>query len=365
MLDAPVSGGVAGAAAGSLTFMVGGEAETFARAEPVLAAMGKAVIHAGRSGTGQAAKICNNMMLGIQMISVCEAMALAPRLGLSPDKLFEISSRASGQCWSLTSYCPVPGPVPTSPANRDYAAGIYRRDDAEGSTLGSTGGADSGHCYATGRGSLPAIRPFRGPGERGAGFFRHNQDDRGQPFLGRPLTPEDGPAEAGGKKAPVKATEVKVKDHYLVTIRLIERLHRRFLDVIKAELDRLGIEDINNVQTLILSNIAEEQLTVGELTLRGYYLGSNVSYNVKKLVESGYLMQERSVHDKRQTRVKLSQKGLDLTSRINQLYGKNAEELEGKVVSAEQLRQLNADLDRYRALLERSDRLRPLTARAR
>jgi DNA-binding MarR family transcriptional regulator len=137
---------------------------------------------------------------------------------------------------------------------------------------------------------------------------------------------------------------VKVKDHYLVTIRLIERLHRRFLDVIKAELDRLGIEDINNVQTLILSNIAEEQLTVGELTVRGYYLGSNVSYNVKKLVESGYLIQERSVHDKRQTRVKLSQKGLDLTASINQLYGKNAEELEGKVVSGEQLRQLNATL---------------------
>jgi 3-hydroxyisobutyrate dehydrogenase len=124
MLDAPVSGGVAGAAAGSLTFMVGGEAEIYVRAEPVLATMGKAVIHAGAAGAGQAAKICNNMMLGIQMISVCEAMALARRLGLSTDKLFEISSRASGQCWSLTSYCPVPGPVPGSPANRDYAPGF-------------------------------------------------------------------------------------------------------------------------------------------------------------------------------------------------------------------------------------------------
>ncbi len=124
MLDAPVSGGVAGAAAGSLTFMVGGEAPTFARAQPLLAAMGKAVIHAGDAGAGQAAKICNNMMLGIQMISVCEAMALARRLGLSTDKLFEISSKASGQCWSLTSYCPVPGPVPASPANRDYAPGF-------------------------------------------------------------------------------------------------------------------------------------------------------------------------------------------------------------------------------------------------
>lgn len=135
-----------------------------------------------------------------------------------------------------------------------------------------------------------------------------------------------------------------MKDQYLITIRLIERLHRRFLDVIKAELDRLGIEDINNVQTLILSNIAEEQLTVGELTVRGYYLGSNVSYNVKKLVESGYLIQERSMHDKRQTRVRLSQKGLELTGQIDKLYEKNAIELNGKVVTPEQLRQLNATL---------------------
>ncbi len=124
MLDAPVSGGVAGAEAASLTFMVGGEAEAFARAEPVLGKMGKAVIHAGAAGTGQAAKICNNMMLGIQMISVCEAFLLAERLGLAADKLFEISSRSSGQCWSLTSYCPVPGPVPAAPSNRDYRPGF-------------------------------------------------------------------------------------------------------------------------------------------------------------------------------------------------------------------------------------------------
>jgi 3-hydroxyisobutyrate dehydrogenase len=90
----------------------------------VLAQMGKAVIHAGPSGNGQAAKICNNMMLGIQMISVCEAMALARKLGLAPEKLYDISARASGQCWSLTSYCPVPGPVPTSPANRGYQPGF-------------------------------------------------------------------------------------------------------------------------------------------------------------------------------------------------------------------------------------------------
>ncbi len=124
MLDAPVSGGVGGATAGTLTFMVGGTAEAFARGRPILEAMGKVVIHAGPAGTGQAAKICNNLMLGIQMISVCEAMALAERLGLSQQTLFEIASKSSGQCWSLTSYCPVPGPVPSSPANRGYAPGF-------------------------------------------------------------------------------------------------------------------------------------------------------------------------------------------------------------------------------------------------
>ena len=128
-----------------------------------------------------------------------------------------------------------------------------------------------------------------------------------------------------------------MKQSYLETIRLIERLHRRFLDVIKTELDRLGIEDINNVQALILSNISNEQLTVGELTARGYYLGSNVSYNVKKLVENGYLNQERSPHDRRMTRVKVSDKGLGLCERIDQLYRNNAVELERDVISADQL----------------------------
>jgi DNA-binding MarR family transcriptional regulator len=132
-----------------------------------------------------------------------------------------------------------------------------------------------------------------------------------------------------------------VKEQYLITIRLIERLHRRFLDVIKTELDRLGVHDINNVQTLILSNIGEEELTVGELTARGYYLGSNVSYNVKNLVENGYLIQERSPHDKRQMRVRLSEKGLQLTAQIDRLYARNAEELNGRVVTVEQLRDLN------------------------
>ncbi len=135
-----------------------------------------------------------------------------------------------------------------------------------------------------------------------------------------------------------------MKDQYLTTIRLIERLHRRFLDVIKTELDNLGIEDINNIQTLILSNIGNETLTVGELTNRGYYLGSNVSYNVKKLVENGYLIQEKSSHDRRMTRVKLSDKGLDLTSRVDALYGRNTEELARHNVTDEQLKNVNDTL---------------------
>jgi 3-hydroxyisobutyrate dehydrogenase len=124
MLDAPVSGGTGGAQAGTLTFMAGGSDTAFARAEPILSCMGKTVIHAGGPGNGQAAKICNNMILGISMIGVSEAFALGEKLGLSHQTLFDIASKSSGQCWSLTSYCPVPGPVPTSPANRAYAAGF-------------------------------------------------------------------------------------------------------------------------------------------------------------------------------------------------------------------------------------------------
>jgi 3-hydroxyisobutyrate dehydrogenase len=124
LLDAPVSGGVGGAQAATLTFMVGGRDDAFAQAKPILDQMGKTVVHAGGAGAGQAAKICNNMILGVSMIAVCEAFALAEKLGLDKQKLFDISSKSSGQCWSMTTYCPVPGPVPTSPANRDYAAGF-------------------------------------------------------------------------------------------------------------------------------------------------------------------------------------------------------------------------------------------------
>jgi 3-hydroxyisobutyrate dehydrogenase len=124
MVDAPVSGGVAGAQAGTLTFMVGGPDAAFERARPILASMGKTIVHAGGSGNGQAAKVCNNMILGVSMIAVSEAFLLAEKLGLDAQRLFDIASKSSGQCWSLTSYCPVPGPVPTSPANRGYQAGF-------------------------------------------------------------------------------------------------------------------------------------------------------------------------------------------------------------------------------------------------
>ena len=124
MLDAPVSGGVGGAEAGTLTFMCGGSEAAFAQAKPLLDVMGKTIVLAGPSGNGQVAKICNNMILGASMIAVSEAFVMAEKLGLDHQKLFDISSTASGQCWAMTSYCPVPGPVPTSPANRDYQAGF-------------------------------------------------------------------------------------------------------------------------------------------------------------------------------------------------------------------------------------------------
>ncbi|MEV0685224.1 3-hydroxyisobutyrate dehydrogenase [Nocardia sp. NPDC050378] len=123
-LDAPVSGGVSGATAGTLTFMVGGAAADFADASEVLAVMGGKVVHCGDAGVGQAAKICNNMLLGISMIGLSEAIVLGERLGLSHQSFFDVVSTASGQSWALTSYCPVPGPVPTSPANNDYEPGF-------------------------------------------------------------------------------------------------------------------------------------------------------------------------------------------------------------------------------------------------
>jgi 3-hydroxyisobutyrate dehydrogenase len=123
-LDAPVSGGVGGAVNGTLTFMAGGSADDFAEAGPILAAMGGRIVHCGGPGAGQAAKVCNNMILGVSMIAVSEAFVLGEKLGLSSQALFDVASAASGQCWALTTNCPVPGPVPASPANRDYQPGF-------------------------------------------------------------------------------------------------------------------------------------------------------------------------------------------------------------------------------------------------
>ncbi len=123
-LDAPVSGGVGGAAAGKLTFMIGGAPEVFESARAILSAMGARLVHCGGAGAGQAAKLCNNMILGVTMIGVCEAFVLAEKLGLDHQALYDVASNSSGQCWSLTSYCPVPGPVPTSPANNAYRPGF-------------------------------------------------------------------------------------------------------------------------------------------------------------------------------------------------------------------------------------------------
>lgn len=123
-IDAPVSGGVGGAEAGTLTFMCGGSEGAFERARPILEKMGKRIVLAGGAGAGQAAKICNNMLLAISMIGTCEAFVLGEKLGLDPQKLFDIASTSSGQCWSLTTYCPVPGPVAAAPSNRDYAGGF-------------------------------------------------------------------------------------------------------------------------------------------------------------------------------------------------------------------------------------------------
>jgi DNA-binding MarR family transcriptional regulator len=136
-----------------------------------------------------------------------------------------------------------------------------------------------------------------------------------------------------------------VATSYYEAIQLIERLHRYFLDVLKVELDRKGIQDINNVQSMILYNIGTDDLTVGELTLRGYYLGSNVSYNVKKMVENEYLIQERSVHDKRSIRVKLSEKGIALRNMITEMFRRHEEKIEGSEdLTNESLRGLNNTL---------------------
>jgi 3-hydroxyisobutyrate dehydrogenase len=157
-VDAPVSGGTGGAVAGTLTFMAGGSAEAFAKAEPALKPMAGRIVHCGDAGTGQAAKICNNMILGISMIGVAEAFVLAEKIGLTHQALFDVASTSSGQCWSLTTYCPVPGPVPTSPANRDYKPGFaaalmlkdlkLAQEAAQASGVATPLGAQAAQLYA-------------------------------------------------------------------------------------------------------------------------------------------------------------------------------------------------------------------------
>lgn len=143
-----------------------------------------------------------------------------------------------------------------------------------------------------------------------------------------------------------ESKEAEVKESYLEAIRLMERLHRQFLEVVKSELDRIGLEDINNVQSLILFNIGRDEMTVGELTNRGYYLGSNVSYNVRKMVENGYLVQERSTHDRRSIRVRLSDKGLKLSDHIDKMFDRQVAALH----EANSLEELDSASGAYRRL---------------
>jgi 3-hydroxyisobutyrate dehydrogenase len=170
MLDAPVSGGVGGAAAGTLTFMVGGPERAYVRAETILQAMGKTIVHAGGSGNGQAAKICNNMILGVSMIAVSEAFVLAEKLGLEAQKLFDIASKSSGQCWSMTNYCPVPGPVPASPANRDYQAGFTAAMMLKDLVLAQGAANAAGVATPLGAEAAALYRLYVGQGEAGRDF---------------------------------------------------------------------------------------------------------------------------------------------------------------------------------------------------
>ncbi|MBK9010471.1 3-hydroxyisobutyrate dehydrogenase [Novosphingobium sp.] len=170
MVDAPVSGGIAAANAGTLTFMAGGEAADFARAEPILALMGKAVIHAGASGAGQAAKICNNMILGATMIATCEAFNLAEKLGLDLQTFFDISSKASGQSWSMTAYCPVPGVGPQSPADGGYQGGFAAALMLKDLKLAMEAAASAGAKVPMGARAEELYEAYVGAGSGGTDF---------------------------------------------------------------------------------------------------------------------------------------------------------------------------------------------------
>jgi 3-hydroxyisobutyrate dehydrogenase len=169
-IDAPVSGGTGGAQAATLTFMCGGEEAAFAKAKPILEKMGKKIVHCGAAGAGQAAKICNNMILGVSMIAVSEAFALAEKLGLSHQALFDVASTSSGQCWSLTTYCPVPGPVPASPANRDYKPGFAAALMLKDLKLAQEAAASSGAAIPLGAHASQLYALFNAAGHAGDDF---------------------------------------------------------------------------------------------------------------------------------------------------------------------------------------------------
>jgi len=169
-VDAPVSGGTGGAKAATLTFMCGGEEGAFATAKPILETMGKKIVHCGGAGAGQAAKICNNMILGISMIAVGEAFALAEKLGLSHQALFDVASTSSGQCWSLTSYCPVPGPVPASPANNGYKPGFATALMLKDLTLSQDAAKAAGAATPLGQHAQEIYKAFDAAGNGGVDF---------------------------------------------------------------------------------------------------------------------------------------------------------------------------------------------------
>lgn len=169
-LDAPVSGGVGGAEAATLTFMAGGADDAFAKAKPIIEAMAKRVVHCGGAGAGQAAKICNNMILGISMIAVSEAFVLAEKLGLDKQALFDVASTSSGQCWAMTSYCPVPGPVPASPANNGYKPGFASALMLKDLMLAQEAAQSAGASTPLGAAAAQLYRMHNSSGDGGADF---------------------------------------------------------------------------------------------------------------------------------------------------------------------------------------------------
>jgi 3-hydroxyisobutyrate dehydrogenase len=169
-VDAPVSGGTGGAKGATLTFMCGGDDKSFAAAKPVLEAMGKKIVHCGGAGAGQGVKICNNMVLAVSMIAVGEAFALAEKLGLSHQAVFDVVSTSSGQCWALTSYCPVPGPVPTSPANNDYKPGFATALMVKDLTLAQDAAKSAGAATPLGKQAQELYKAFDSSGNGGVDF---------------------------------------------------------------------------------------------------------------------------------------------------------------------------------------------------